>query len=83
MDDLIVLSNNEDDGLKNLKIFLDTASQAGLTINWRKCCFLRRAVEFLGHVVEGGTIRLSKEKIKAVLYFWNSRVHGRCSLFWD
>lgn len=47
MDDLIVLSANEDDGLKNLEIVLDTASQAGLTINWKKCCFLRRTVESL------------------------------------
>jgi len=39
MDDLIVLSKSEDDGLKNLKIVLDTASQAGLKINWEKCCF--------------------------------------------
>lgn len=69
MDDLIVLSINEDEGLKNLRIVLDTASCAGLVINWKKCCFLYRAVEFLGHVVEGGTIRLSAEKTKAVICF--------------
>lgn len=69
MDDLIVLSKSEDDGLKNLKIVLDTASQAGLEINWKKCCFLRRVMEFLGHIVENGTIRPSEEKIKAVLGF--------------
>lgn len=36
MDDLIVLSRNEDDGLENVNIVLTTASQAGLTINWKK-----------------------------------------------
>jgi len=69
MDDVIVLSRSEDDGLKNLKIVLDTASQASLKINWEKCCFLRRVVEFLGYVVANGTIRPSEGKIKAVLGF--------------
>lgn len=69
MDDLIVLSEDEKDGLENLKIVLTTASQAGLTINWSKCHFLQRKVEFLGHVVENGTIRPSERKTKAVICF--------------
>lgn len=69
MDDLIVLSANESDGLKNLEIVLNTASQAGLIINWRKCCFLRRAIEFLGHIIENGEIRPSEQKIRAVVCF--------------
>lgn len=69
MDDLIVLSVNEYDGLRNLKIVLNVASQAGLKINWKKCCFLCRTVEFLGHIVENGMIRPSERKIKAVLCF--------------
>lgn len=48
LDDLIVLSSDESDGLKNFKIVLDVASQAGLTINWGKCCFLQTKVEFFG-----------------------------------
>lgn len=52
MDNLILLSVNEDDRLKNLKIVLNTANRTGLTINWRKNCFLRRTIEFLRHVVK-------------------------------
>lgn len=44
MDDLIVLSTDEDEGLKNLKIVLETASRAGLEINWNKYHFLRRVL---------------------------------------
>lgn len=69
LDDLIVLSNNEDDGLNNLKTVLDVASQAGLAINWRKCNFLQRRVEFLGHIVENGTIRPSELKTRSVMCF--------------
>lgn len=73
MDDLIILSRDEEDGLKNLKTVLTTASQAGLTINWNKCCFLQRRVEFLGHIVENGTIRASERKTKAVMCFLEPR----------
>lgn len=61
IDDLVVLSCYEDEGLRNLKVVLDTASRAGLVINWKKCCFLRREVEFLRHVVSNGTIRPSEQ----------------------
>jgi len=61
MDDLIVLSNDEITGLRNLEAVLGVASQGGLEINWRKCCFLQKKVEFLGHIVEGGTIRPSRK----------------------
>lgn len=75
MDDLIVLSINEDKGLKNLRIVLDTASRTGLVMNWKKCCFLCRAVEFLGHVIEGGTIRPSAEKTKSGCMLSGAREH--------
>lgn len=69
MDDLIVLSESEDNGLRNLEIVLETAGQAGLVINWKKCHFLQRKVEFLGYVIERGTIRPSERKIEAVARF--------------
>jgi len=69
MDDLIVLSENEDDGFKNLELVLEVASRAGLDINWKKCHFLRKRVEFLGHIIENGKIRPSEQKIKAVSCF--------------
>lgn len=73
MDDLIVLSESEDDGLRNLEVVLTTAGQAGLTINWKKCNFLQKKIEFLGHIVENGTIRPLKQKTKAVMCFPESR----------
>jgi len=69
MDDLIVLSENEDDGFKNLELVLEVASRAGLDINWKKCHFLQKRVEFLGHIIENGKIRPSEQKIKAVSCF--------------
>lgn len=69
MDDLVALSENESDGLSSLKIILQTASQAGLTINWKKCNVLQHKVGFLGYVLECGIIWSSERKTEAVMYF--------------
>lgn len=46
---------------------LKTASDHGLHINFKKCQFIKKSIEFLGRVIEGGKIYLSPEKIKAVV----------------
>lgn len=44
------------------------AANNGLDINWKKCKFLQRNVEFLGHVIGEG-VKPSLSKIKAVQGF--------------
>lgn len=69
MDDLIVPSIDSESGLDRLRTVLDTAANAGLIINWKKCRFLQSRVEFLGHIIESGTVRPSEEKTAAVMRF--------------
>jgi len=69
IDDVIIPSPDEEEGLRRLKIVLETAAECGLIINWSKCRFLQKSVEYLGHVVENGTIRPSPRKTEAVLRF--------------
>lgn len=69
IDDLIISSNDVDNRLKRLEKVLEVASETGLDINWKKCCFLQTRVEFLGHIVEAGQMRLSDRKTEAV---WRS-----------
>ena len=69
MDDLIVHSVNEVEGLERLEKILKIASEYNLLINWKKCQFLKTKVYYLGYIVEGGTIRPSTEKTKAVEQF--------------
>ena len=66
MDGLIVHSMNNETDIENLGIVLDKASQFVVKINWSKCRFLQTKIEYLGHVIEGGSISPSEEKIKAV-----------------
>lgn len=42
LDDLIIPSKNEKEGLARLRRVLDTASNYGMIINWKKCNFLVR-----------------------------------------
>ncbi|GBN97647.1 Retrovirus-related Pol polyprotein from transposon 412 [Araneus ventricosus] len=58
MDDLIIPSKDEKEGLQKLKVVFEVAKKYGLEIKFKKCQFLMRKVEFLGHIVENGTIKL-------------------------
>ncbi|GBL98895.1 Retrovirus-related Pol polyprotein from transposon 17.6, partial [Araneus ventricosus] len=69
MDDLIIPAKDEDEGIEKLKKVFEVASKYGLEIKFKKCQFLRRRVEFLGHVVENGTVRPSVAKTIAVKKF--------------
>ncbi|GFS52817.1 retrovirus-related Pol polyprotein from transposon 17.6 [Trichonephila clavipes] len=69
MDDLIIPSADEEEGLRKLRIVLEVALKYGLEIQFKKCQFLKRKVEFLGHIVENGTINPSLSKTLAVRTF--------------
>lgn len=66
IDDLIILSNNEEEGISRLKEVLKVASEYGLEINWKKTQLLQTSVQYLGHNISNGTVKPSSEKIKAV-----------------
>lgn len=69
MDDLIVPSRDCGEGLEKLRRIFERASESGLTVNWKKCQFLKSKVEFLGHEIESGSIRPSATKTDAVTRF--------------
>lgn len=69
MDDLIIPYKDEQSGIENLERISKVASKAGLIFKWSKCTFLKREVEFLGHVVGHGRVRPSEHKTEAVRNF--------------
>ncbi|XP_071650029.1 uncharacterized protein [Temnothorax longispinosus] len=69
LDDVVIPGKNEEEAMYGLRETLRVAAENGLVINWKKCKFLEREVEFLGHIFGGGFVRLSNEKIKAVQKF--------------
>ncbi|GFX30320.1 retrovirus-related Pol polyprotein from transposon 17.6 [Trichonephila clavipes] len=69
MDDLIIPAKDEKEGLEKLKEVLEVASKYDLEMKFKKCQFLRRNMELLGHVVENGTICPSIAKTVAAKKF--------------
>lgn len=69
LDDIIIPAKDEYEGLEKLTRVLETASKFGLELNLKKCQFMKRKIDFLGHIIENGTIRPSVEKTMAVRKF--------------
>ncbi|GBN06706.1 Retrovirus-related Pol polyprotein from transposon opus [Araneus ventricosus] len=69
MDDIIIPSIDELDGIKRLSSVLQTASEYGLELNLKKCNFLKSKIEFLGYIIENGKISPSLDKTVAVQNF--------------
>ncbi|GFW92918.1 retrovirus-related Pol polyprotein from transposon 17.6 [Trichonephila clavipes] len=69
MDDLLIPSQNEAEGLNKLRLVLQTAGNFSLELNLKKCNFLQRTIEFLGYIIENGTIKPSPSKTQAVQNF--------------
>lgn len=66
LDDLIIPAEEEQDSLQKLEEVLNTARDYGLRINWSKCSLMTARVEYLGHIVEAGTVKPSEGKVSAV-----------------
>ena len=66
MDDVIVFSTGLTEHIQNLKLVFKKLREANLKIQLDKCEFLRREVEFLGHVVTPDGIKPNKKKIAAI-----------------
>ncbi|GBM54065.1 Retrovirus-related Pol polyprotein from transposon 297 [Araneus ventricosus] len=69
LDDLVISSENETQGIERLQRVLKTASEYGLELNIKKCQFLKREIEILGHRIKDGKLYASPLKIKAVMNF--------------
>lgn len=59
---LSFVTSNE--AMKRLKEVFKCAASADLDINWTKCQFLQRKIEYLGHIIESGQIKASPYKKK-------------------
>ncbi|GFT93321.1 retrovirus-related Pol polyprotein from transposon 17.6 [Trichonephila clavipes] len=69
LDGLVIPAKNEQEVLEKLKIIFEVAKKYGLEIKFKKCQFLKKKIEFLGHIVESGTIKPSPTKTLAVRKF--------------
>lgn len=66
MDDVLVFAKTKEEAFQSLEQVLSALSEAGFTLNWKKCTFLKSSVEYLGYVVGGNSVKPNPEKIKAL-----------------
>lgn len=69
LDDLILPAKTEEEALKKIEKVLRRAEEFGLQLNWKKCHFMKKEIEYLGYIIRDNEVRPSKEKIKAVSNF--------------
>lgn len=67
IDDVLIISMSIDEGVSLLRDVLNTLTQAGFSINLRKCSFLTTKIEYLGRVISHGQVRPSPLKVDALL----------------
>ncbi|GFT44970.1 retrovirus-related Pol polyprotein from transposon 297 [Trichonephila clavipes] len=69
MNDIVILAKNESEAIDKLKKVLQVSSDYGLEINFDKCQFLHRKIEFLGHIIENNKLFPSPSKTKSVVNY--------------
>lgn len=67
LDDIICFSKNDvKEHLAKLETILEILRQAGLTLNWGKCQFMKPEVEYLGHIVSKAGLKPDPSKVEAI-----------------
>lgn len=69
MDDIIIFSSSLEEHLKNLKAVFSRIRESNMKIQPDKSEFLRKEVEFLGHIVTPEGIKPNKKKLAAIKDF--------------
>jgi hypothetical protein len=66
LDDVLIYSKTADEDLEHIRLVLRELQRHQLQTKLSKCYFGRSSVNFMGHVVEGGQIRMDPDKVEAV-----------------
>eukprot|EP00873_Tetraselmis_striata_P020105 jgi/Tetstr1/440369/TSEL_028704.t1 len=66
LDDVLIYSKTAEEHLKHIRLVLRELQRHHLHIKLSKCSFGRTSVEFLGHIVEAGQIKMDPRKVEAV-----------------
>ena len=73
LDDIIIYSNSVEEHFMDLERVLDRLREAGLKIKIKKCQFLQKELEFLGHQVTTKGIKMQEGKIRDIVNYPHPR----------
>ncbi|KAG5884275.1 hypothetical protein JTB14_021332 [Gonioctena quinquepunctata] len=66
MDDIVILTSTEEEGLERLRRIFQVAKDYGLDIKKKKCQLLKTKIEFLGFIIDDGRVQPSNDKTLAI-----------------
>jgi hypothetical protein len=69
VDDLILYANDLKDHNEKLQIIFERLAKYHLKVNPEKCAFLRKEINFLGHIISNAGLYPDKRKVEAVQKF--------------
>ena len=66
LDDIIIFSNDEEEHLEHLRIIFQHLKEAGLKLKRSKCDFIKRHIQYLGHLISQDGIQPLPEKLESI-----------------
>ena len=66
LDDIIIFSRNEVEHLEHLKIIFQRLKEAGLKLKQSKCDFIKKHIQYLGHLISLEGIQPLPEKLESI-----------------
>jgi len=73
IDDILIPTESVEQNLSTLEEVLKTLKKHGFELNFKKCQFLKKKIEFLGYVISAEGIELNPRHIEAVKNFKQPR----------
>ena len=66
LDDIIIFSKDEEEHLEHLRIIFQCLKEAGLKLKRSKCDFIKRHIQYLGHLISQDGIQPLPEKLESI-----------------
>ena len=66
LDDILIYSSDVATHLKHLEHFFERLREVNLKLKMEKCSFLKKHIQYLGHIVSGDGIRPVPEKLNSI-----------------
>ena len=66
LDDIIIFSKTEKEHLEHLRIILQRLKEAGLKLKSSKCDFMKKQIQYLGHLISSNGIQPLPKKLESI-----------------
>jgi len=66
IDDILIYSKTKEEHMGHIRTVLQKLKDAGLKAKPAKCSWMKESVEFCGHIVGGGVVRMDPSKLDAI-----------------